>query len=78
MKKRRGQCTYYFSVLEGREEPNFFHAKRVEVEFSGRETLEELLELHNEGLDRLRENDFTEKPEKNPPRPEGRDSQEDA
>lgn len=64
LEKAKRAMPHYFSVLEGREEPNFFHAKRVEVKFSGRETLEELLELHKKGLERLKENDFTEKPEK--------------
>ena len=55
---------HYFSILAGEVEPNFFLARRVRVGFNGDEPLEELWELHGEGMDRLRENDLVEKPER--------------
>ncbi|ASJ09336.1 radical SAM protein [Thermococcus siculi] len=55
---------HYFSVLRGEGEPNFFLARRVGMSFRGNETLDELWELHGEGMERLRENDLEEKPER--------------
>ncbi len=55
---------HYFSVLRGEEEPNFFLARNVAVSFRGDEPLDELWGLHEEGMERLRENDLAEKPEK--------------
>ncbi|WP_407704651.1 radical SAM protein [Thermococcus thermotolerans] len=55
----------YFSILEGTEEPASSITKRVEVRFKDGLSLDELWNLHTEGMDRLRENDLSEKPEKN-------------
>ncbi|WP_297093017.1 radical SAM protein [Thermococcus sp.] len=55
----------YFSILEGTEEPVFSISKRVEVRFEDNLPLDELWNLHAEGMDRLRENDLREKPENN-------------
>ncbi|NJE04661.1 radical SAM protein [Thermococcus sp. M36] len=60
----RRAMPHYFSILGGEEEPNFVLARKVPVDFRGNEPLEELRELHREGMDRLRENDLVEKPGK--------------
>lgn len=56
---------HYFSILSGEDVPNFLKAKKIGVSFRGEQSLEELWELHRDGMERLRENDLEEKPEKN-------------
>ncbi|WP_055282182.1 radical SAM protein [Thermococcus sp. EP1] len=56
---------HYFSVFSGKEKPNFFHVKQVEVYFDEEDELKELWKIHEEGLEKLRENDLKENPEKN-------------
>ncbi|ACJ16277.1 pyruvate formate lyase activating protein-like protein [Thermococcus onnurineus NA1] len=55
---------HYFAVLRGDEVPNFFLSKRVGVKFDEDAPLEELWEIHEEAMDRLKENDLSESPEK--------------
>ncbi|ASJ12595.1 radical SAM protein [Thermococcus thioreducens] len=61
----RRALSRYFSILEGMEEPVFSITKRVEVRFKDGLSFDELWNLHAEGMDKLRENDLSEKPEKN-------------
>ncbi|AEC52710.1 hypothetical protein PNA2_1795 [Pyrococcus sp. NA2] len=55
----------YFSILEGEDEPNFLLAKRVSVNYDPRDSLEELWQAHEEGMDKLRNNELSENAEKN-------------
>ncbi|BAA30212.1 radical SAM protein [Pyrococcus horikoshii] len=55
----------YFAILKREEEPNFMLARNVKVRFRGDEDLDGLWVIHDEGLDKLKENDLTENPERN-------------
>lgn len=64
IRKAREALPHYFSILSGEEKPNFFYAKQVEVSFREDDALESLWEIHEEGMEKLRENDLKESPEK--------------
>ena len=64
IEKAKRAMPHYFEVLSGREKPNFFYAKQVKVDFSKDDSLEELWRAHDEGMEKLRENDLSESPEK--------------
>ncbi|WP_297509655.1 radical SAM protein [Thermococcus sp.] len=64
MEGARRALPRYLSILAGEEEPAFLQASKVPVSFRGDEPLEELWELHDEGMEKLRENDLREKPGK--------------
>ncbi|AMM54104.1 radical SAM protein [Pyrococcus kukulkanii] len=55
----------YFAILEGEDIPNFLLTRKVEVSFDDNTNLQELWEVHDEGMDRLKENDLSENPRKN-------------
>ena len=55
----------YFSILAGETEPAFFAVRKVKVSFDENSPLDELWNEHAEGMDRLRDNDLGEVPEKN-------------
>ncbi|AAL81173.1 radical SAM protein [Pyrococcus furiosus DSM 3638] len=55
----------YFSILEGEELPNFLLARKIAVNFDPSSPLEELWAIHDEGMEKLRENNLSENPEKN-------------
>ena len=64
IEKAKRALPHYFSILKGDEEPNFFQAKKVSVEFDEGASLEELWQLHKKGMELLREGEFKENPEK--------------
>ncbi|WP_175059012.1 radical SAM protein [Thermococcus sp. 2319x1] len=64
IKRAKDALPHYFSILSGEEKPNFFYSKQVEVNFGEDEDLESLWKTHEEGMEKLRENDLKENPEK--------------
>ncbi|KUK18310.1 radical SAM protein [Thermococcus sibiricus] len=64
IKRAKEALQHYFSILSGEERPNFFYTNRVEVNFKEDTDLEELWEIHKEGMERLRKNNLKENPEK--------------
>ncbi|CAB50031.1 radical SAM protein [Pyrococcus abyssi] len=50
----------YFAILEGDDVPNFMLAKKVEVK--PEDSIEEMWNSHEEGMDKLRENDIKDNP----------------
>jgi len=64
VKRAKEALPHYFSILSGEEKPNFFYAKRVEVDFEQDATLKDLWEIHKEGMEKLRENNLKESPKK--------------
>jgi len=64
IKRAKDALPHYFSILSGEEKPNFFYSKQVEVNFGEDEDLESLWKTHEEGMEKLRENDLKENPKK--------------
>jgi len=64
IKRAKEALPHYFSILSGEEKPNFFYAKRVEVDFEQDASLKDLWEIHKEGMEKLRENNLKESPKK--------------
>ncbi|AIF70108.1 hypothetical protein PAP_08635 [Palaeococcus pacificus DY20341] len=64
IKKAKQALPHYFSIIKGDEKPNFFYARKVEVNFDENASLEELWEAHEEGMEKLRNDDFSEAPKK--------------
>lgn len=64
VKRAKEALPHYFSILSGEEKPNFFYAKRVEVDFEQDASLKDLWEIHKEGMEKLRENNLKESPKK--------------
>lgn len=54
---------HYFAILKGDEKPNFFYAKQVEVSFDESFSLEELWDIHEDGMEKLKEGEFIKNPE---------------
>ncbi|MCD6188715.1 MAG: radical SAM protein [Thermococcus sp.] len=64
IKRAKEALPHYFSILSGEEKPNFFYAKRVEVDFEQDASLKDLWKIHKEGMEKLRENNLKESPKK--------------
>ncbi|USS40725.1 radical SAM protein [Thermococcus aggregans] len=64
IRRAKKALPHYFSILSGKEKPNFFYAKQAEVDFEEDASLENLWEIHEEGMEKLRENDLKESPKK--------------
>lgn len=64
IEKAKKAMPHYFEVLSGKEKPNFFYTGQVKVNFSEDYSLNELWRAHDEGMEKLRENDLSESPEK--------------
>ncbi|WP_456395096.1 radical SAM protein [Thermococcus sp.] len=62
IERAKNALPHYFAVLKGDEQPNFYHARRVEVSFSRDSPLKELWQAHEGGIEKLHDNEISEKP----------------
>lgn len=63
VKSAKRALPHYFAILKGDERPNFFYAKQVEVSFDESSPLEELWDIHEDGMKKLKEGEFIKNPE---------------
>ncbi|WP_461865754.1 radical SAM protein [Thermococcus sp.] len=63
IKHAKEALPHYFAVLGRVEKPNFYYTREVKVSFNKNSSLEELWQVHEEGLEKLHNNELSEKPE---------------
>ncbi len=63
IKSAENALPHYFALLRGEEKPNFYYAREVKVSFSKDCSIDELWQLHEEGIEKLHNNELSEKPE---------------